>query len=198
MRLRNTILFGLAFIVIASGCANLGKKTNKQNVVQESNNLNDTNNEPKNEKILPIKSDALSGLIIADLNIKRGNVLDALPVYVSQARATKDKTLILTSYNLAKFRSDIEIMTEMADLWLAIEPDNPSPHLAKIENYLFLKEPRSAINHGLWIYNFNGDINPLIYIISQSQNIDLKPTELISVISTESQSAEIDLSLIHI
>ena len=192
MRLRNTILFGLAFIVIASGCANLGKKTNKQNVVQESNNLNDTNNEPKNEKILPIKSDALSGLIIADLNIKRGNVLDALPVYVSQARATKDKTLILTSYNLAKFRSDIEIMTEMADLWLEIEPDNPSPHLAKIENYLFLKEPRSAINHGLWIYNFNGDINPLIYIMSQSQNIDLEPSELISIISTESQSSEKD------
>ena len=192
MRLRNTILFGLAFFVIATGCANLGEKTNKQNVSQESNNLNDTNNEPKNERILPIKSDALTGLIIADLNIKRGNVLDALPVYVSQARATKDKTLILTSYNLAKFRSDIEIMTEMADLWLAIEPNNPSPHLAKIENYLFLKEPRSAINHGLWIYNFNGDINPLIYIISQSQNIDLKPTELISIISTESQSSEID------
>ena len=192
MRLRNTILFGLAFLVIATGCVNLGKKTNKQNVVQESNNLNNTNNEPKNEKILPIKSDALSGLIIADLNIKRGNVLDALPVYVSQARATKDKTLILKSYNLAKFRSDIEIMTEMADLWLAMEPDNPSPHLAKIENYLFLKEPLSAINHGLWIYNFNGDINPLIYIISQSQNIGLKPTELISIISTESQSSEID------
>ena len=192
MRLRNTILFGLAFLVIATGCVNLGKKTNKQNVVQESNSLNNTNNEPKNEKILPIKSDALSGLIIADLNIKRGNVLDALPVYVSQARATKDKTLILKSYNLAKFRSDIEIMTEMADLWLAMEPDNPSPHLAKIENYLFLKEPLSAINHGLWIYNFNGDINPLIYIISQSQNIGLKPTELISIISTESQSSEID------
>ena len=192
MRLRNTILFGLAFIVIASSCANLEKKTNKQNVVQESNNLNDTNNELKNEKILPIKSDALSGLIIADLNIKRGNVLDALPVYVSQARATKDKTLILTSYNLAKFRSDIEIMTEMADLWLAIEPDNPSPHLAKVENYLFLKEPRSAINHGLWIYNFNGDINPLIYIMSQIQNIDLEPSELISIISTESQSSEKD------
>ena len=192
MRLRNTILFGLAFLVIATGCVNLEKKTNKENVVQESNNLNNTNNEPKNEKILPIKSDALSGLIIADLNIKRGNVLDALPVYVSQARATKDKTLILKSYNLAKFRSDIEIMTEMADLWLAMEPDNPSPHLAKIENYLFLKEPLSAINHGLWIYNFNGDINPLIYIISQSQNIGLKPTELISIISTESQSSEID------
>ena len=192
MRLRNTILFGLAFLVIATGCVNLGKKTNKQNVVQESNSLNNTNNEPKNEKILPIKSDALSGLIIADLNIKRGNVLDALPVYVSQARATKDKTLILKSYNLAKFRSDIEIMTEMADLWLAMEPDNPSPHLAKIENYLFLKEPLSAINHGLWIYNFNGDINPLIYIISQSQNIGLKPTELISIIFTESQSSEID------
>ena len=192
MRLRNTILFGLAFLVIATGCVNLEKKTNKQNVVQESNNLNNTNNEPKNEKILPIKSDALSGLIIADLNIKRGNVLDALPVYVSQARATKDKTLILKSYNLAKFRSEIEIMTEMADLWLAMEPDNPSPHLAKIENYLFLKEPLSAINHGLWIYNFNGDINPLIYIISQSQNIGLKPTELISIISTESQSSEID------
>ena len=192
MRLRNTILFGLAFLVIATGCVNLEKKTNKENVVQESNNLNNTNNEPKNEKILPIKSDALSGLIIADLNIKRGNVLDALPVYVSQARATKDKTLILKSYNLAKFRSDIEIMTEMADLWLAMEPDNPSPHLAKIENYLFLKEPLSAINHGLWIYNFNGDINPLIYIISQSQNIGLKPTELISIIFTESQSSEID------
>ena len=192
MRLRNTILFGLAFLVIATGCVNLEKKTNKQNIVPESNNLNNTNNEPKNEKILPIKSDALSGLIIADLNIKRGNVLDALPVYVSQARATKDKTLILKSYNLAKFRSDIEIMTEMADLWLAMEPDNPSPHLAKIENYLFLKEPLSAINHGLWIYNFNGDINPLIYIISQSQNIGLKPTELISIISTESQSSEID------
>jgi len=192
MRLRNTILFGLAFLVIATGCVNLEKKTNKQNVVQESNNLNNTNNEPKNEKILPIKNDALSGLIIADLNIKRGNVLDALPVYVSQARATKDKTLILKSYNLAKFRSDIEIMTEMADLWLAMEPDNPSPHLAKIENYLFLKEPLSAINHGLWIYNFNVDINPLIYIISQSQNIGLKPTELISIISTESQSSEID------
>ncbi len=192
MRLRNTILFGLAFLVIATGCVNLEEKTNKQNVVQESNNLNNTNNEPKNERILPIKSDALSGLIIADLNIKRGNVLDALPVYVSQARATKDKTLILKSYNLAKFRSDIEIMTEMADLWLAMEPDNPSPHLAKIENYLFLKEPLSAMNHGLWIYNFNGDINPLIYIISQSQNIGLKPTELISIISTESQSSEID------
>jgi tetratricopeptide (TPR) repeat protein len=192
MRLRNTILFGLAFLVIATGCVNLEKKTNKENVVQESNNLNNTNNEPKNEKILPIKSDALSGLIIADLNIKRGNVLDALPVYVSQARATKDKTLILKSYNLAKFRSDIEIMTEMADLWLAMEPDNPSPHLAKIENYLFLKEPLSAVNHGLWIYNSNGDINPLIYIISQSQNIGLKPTELISIISTESQSSEID------
>ncbi len=192
MRLRNTLLFGLAFLVIATGCANLEKKTNKQNVVQESSNVSDTNNEPKNEKILPIKSDALSGLIIADLNIKRGNVLDALPVYVSQARATKDKTLILTSYNLAKFRSDIEIMTEMADLWLAMEPDNPSPHLAKIENYLFLKEPLNAINHGLWIYNFNEDINPLIYIISQSQNIGLKPTELISIISTESQSSKID------
>ena len=192
MRLRNTILFGLAFLVIATGCVNLEKKTNKQNIVQESNNLNNTNNEPKNEKILPIKSDALSGLIIADLNIKRGNVLDALPVYVSQARATKDKTLILTTYNLAKFRSDIEIMTEMADLWLAIEPDNPSPHLAKIENYLFLKEPRSAINHGLWIYNFNGDINPLIYIMSQIQNIDLEPSELISIISAESQSSEKD------
>ncbi|MDC3106321.1 tetratricopeptide repeat protein [Gammaproteobacteria bacterium] len=192
MRLRNTILFGLAFLVIATGCVNLGKKTNKQNVVQESNNLNNTNNESKNEKILPIKSDALSGLIIADLNIKRGNVLDALTVYVSQARATKDKMLILKSYNLAKFRSEIEIMTEMADLWLAMEPDNPSPHLAKIENYLFLKEPLSAISHGLWIYNFNGDINPLIYIISQSQNIGLKPTELISIISTESQSSEID------
>ena len=77
MRLRNTILFGLAFIVIASSCANLEKKTNKQNVVQESNNLNDTNNELKNEKILPIKSDALSGLIIADLNIK--NFISSLP-----------------------------------------------------------------------------------------------------------------------
>ena len=119
-------------------------------------------------------------------------MLDALPVYVSQARATKDKTLILKSYNLAKFRSDIEIMTEMADLWLAMEPDNPSSHLAKIENYLLLKEPQSAINHGLWIYNFNEDMNPLIYIISQNQNIDLKPTELISIISTESQSSEID------
>ena len=78
----------------------------------------------------------------------------------------------------------------MSDLLFKLDPEDPSSHIAKIESYLLLKNPKDALTHGYWIYHNIGDINPLLFIISQQQIMGHTPDSIIKSISNIAESRD--------
>ena len=147
-----------------------------------------TNTEPS--IIEPVETFVLRDLITGDLNLKRGNVNDALYTYIDRARSENDKAIVANAYSLAKASANLEFITEMSDLLFKLDPEDPSSHIAKIESYLLLKNPKDALTHGYWIYHNIGDINPLLFIISQQQIMGHTPDSIIKSISHIAESED--------
>ena len=58
------------------------------------------------------------------------------------------------------------------------------------KSYLLLKNPKDALTHGYWIYYNIGDINPLLFIISQQQIMGHTPDSIIKSISNIAESRD--------
>ena len=190
MKVRIKIFFGLAYIALLYSCSSIDSAMYQDPLANQSatESIQTTNTEPT--IIEPIRTIVLRDLIMGDLNYKRGNVNDALYIYVDRARSENDKAIVANAYSLAKASANLELITEMSDLLFKLDPENPSSHIAKIESYLLLKKPKDALTHGYWIYDKIGDINPLLFIISQQQIMGHTPDSIIKSISNISESGD--------
>ena len=190
MKVRIKIFFGLAYIALLYSCSSIDSAMYQDPLENQSatESIQTTNTEPT--IIQPIRTIVLRDLIMGDLNYKRGNVNDALYIYVDRARSENDKAIVANAYSLAKASANLELITEMSDLLFKLDPENPSSHIKKIESYLLLKKPKDALTHGYWIYDKIGDINPLLFIISQQQIMGHTPDSIIKSISNISESGD--------
>ena len=190
MRVRIKIFFGLAYIALLYSCSSIDNAMHQDSLANQSatKSIQTKNTEPP--IVEPIKTFVLRDLIKGDLNLKRGNVNDALYTYIDRARSENDKAIVANAYSLAKASANLELITEMSDLLFELDPENPSSHIAKIESYLLLKKSKDALTHGYWIYHNIGDINPLLFIISQQQIMGHSPDSIIKSISNISESGD--------
>ena len=188
MKVRIKIFFGLAYIALLYSCSSIDNVMHQDSLANQSatKSIQTTNTEPS--IIEPVETFVLRDLITGDLNLKRGNVNDALYTYIDRARSENDKAIVANAYSLAKASANLELITEMSDLLFKLDPENPSSHIAKIESYLLLKNPKDALTHGYWIYHNIGDINPLLFIISQQQIMGHTPDSIIKSISNIAES----------
>lgn len=75
--------------------------------------------------VRPFPTQTLSALLAAELAGVRGDVGFALAQYRAQARSTGDPGVIARAAHIAQYAGDEAAATELADQWVALEPDNP-------------------------------------------------------------------------
>ena len=126
MKVRIKIFFGLAYIALLSSCFSIDNVMHHDSIANQSatKSIKTTNTEPS--IIEPVETFVLRDLITGDLNLKRGNVNDALYTYIDRARSENDKAIVANAYSLAKASANLELITEMSDL-LCLLYTSPSP-----------------------------------------------------------------------
>ena len=82
MKVRIKIFFGLAYIALLSSCFSIDNVMHHDSLANQSatKSIQTTNTEPS--IIEPVETFVLRDLITGDLNLKRGNVNDALYTYI--------------------------------------------------------------------------------------------------------------------
>jgi tetratricopeptide (TPR) repeat protein len=84
--------------------------------------------EPENEPEIEygnFNEDQLARLILAELAGQRGQNHQALEEYVALARETSNLSIIQRAMRIAIFSREPQVAMEMAEMWLAQEPDSP-------------------------------------------------------------------------
>ena len=190
MRVRIKIFFGLAYTALLYSCSSIDNAMHQDSLANQSATKSIQSTTTELPIIEPVRTVVLRDLITGDLNYKRGHVSDALYTYIDRARSENDKAIVANAYSLAKVSANLELITEMSDLLFKLDPEDPSSHIAKIESYLLLKNPKDALTHGYWIYRNIGDINPLLFIISQQQIMGHAPDSIIKSISNIAESRD--------
>ena len=75
--------------------------------------------------VRPFPTQTLSALLAAELAGVRGEIHFALAQYREQSRITGDPGVIARAAHIAQYAGDELAMAELAELWIAREPDNP-------------------------------------------------------------------------
>ena len=124
MRVRIKIFFGLAYIALLYSCSSIDNAMHQDSFANQSatKSIQTTTTEPP--IVEPIKTFVLQDLIKGDINLKRGNLNDALYTYINRARSENDKAIVINAYNLANASANLELITEMIDLLFKLDTEN--------------------------------------------------------------------------
>lgn len=107
--------------------------------------------------VVPFEIDSLYDLLVADVALTRNQFGIALPIYLTQARETGDTGVIEMAGRVASYMGDHQATLEMAQLWLANEPQNTAAREAMMQAYAKLSDPVQALDHASWLYENTGD-----------------------------------------
>lgn len=94
-----------------------------------------------------LEKDSLYDLLVAEIAVQRQEYNITLLNYIQQARMTRDLGVIKRAVSTAQYLKDIEAITEMALLWLDVEPENISAHQLLSYQYSLAKEYELAMYH---------------------------------------------------
>ncbi|HSG89475.1 MAG TPA: tetratricopeptide repeat protein [Pseudomonadales bacterium] len=75
-------------------------------------------------------SDTLYELMLAELELRRGELDAAVDRYVTQARATRDPGVVANATRLSMMARDPQLSSELALLWAEVAPDDPEARQA--------------------------------------------------------------------
>jgi|TARA_B110000037_G_C17127810_1_gene509191 tetratricopeptide (TPR) repeat protein len=107
--------------------------------------------------VVPFEVDSLYDLLVADVALTRNQFGIALPIYLTQARETRDTGVIEMAGRVASYMRDHQATLEMAQLWLANGPQNAAAREAMMQAYAKLSDPVQALDHASWLYENTGD-----------------------------------------
>jgi tetratricopeptide (TPR) repeat protein len=113
--------------VDAAGSADIAETATTENPADAGNLAEATDEEPEIE-YGNFTEDQLARLILAELAGQRGQNRQALEEYVALAHDTGNLSIIQRAMRIAIFSRDPQVAMEMAEMWLAQEPDSPDAH----------------------------------------------------------------------
>lgn len=106
----------------------------------------------------PIPTDTLTELLVGEFAAQRGEVDLALVQYARQAVATRDPDVIARANQIALHTGLQPLATELAELWLSVEPDRVDAHYALIWNLLRTGQYERALREADRLMAKHGDI----------------------------------------
>lgn len=114
----------------------------------------------------PFAIDTLYDLLVGDVALTRSQFDIALPRYMDQARQTRDAAIIQMASRVASHLRDNQASTEMALLWVDVEPNNPQSHSAALQAYAMQGDAINALSHASWLYQRNDDLEAFLAVTS--------------------------------
>lgn len=125
---------------------------NTNSVEHAESAANTTEQQSKQDKIealkdFSIEDDTLYDLLVAEIAAQRNQINISLLNYIQQARITRDPAVIKRAINAAQFAKDPVAINELGQLWLEVEPENPSAHQLMAYQFSIAKQYGDAIHH---------------------------------------------------
>lgn len=103
----------------------------------------------------------LTRVILAEMAGQRGHNREAMNEYLRLARETEDLNIIKRASRVATFVQDVAAARELADMWLAQEPDSVEAHRTLAFQMLALSRYGQAIDY-------------LVRLLEMGQNVDFR------------------------
>lgn len=107
--------------------------------------------EDEDYPVRPFPTQTLAALLAAEIAGVRGDVGFALAQYRAQARTTDDPQVIARAAHIAQYEGDEAALRELADLWVAKEPDNPQAHELAAAALLRGGKVQEALPHAVFL-----------------------------------------------
>jgi tetratricopeptide (TPR) repeat protein len=114
----------------------------------------------------PFAIDTLYDLLVGDIALTRSQFDIALPKYMQQARQTRDSAIVEMASRVASHLRNNEASTEMALLWVEVEPDSPKSHSAALQAYAMQGDAINALPHASWLYQRYDDLEAFLAVTS--------------------------------
>ena len=128
--------------------------------------------------------DTLYDLLVAEIAVQRQEFNITLLNYIQQARMTRDLGVIKRAVNAAQFLKDHDAITEMALLWVEVEPESIQAHQLLTYQYSLVHEYDQAMYHIEQIINLGGEARVDGLAVSSS-SLPLEDKETISKLYQE-------------
>ena len=165
---RTRFLLPCIFVFLA-GCNTAAIKTEvtddlaKQEVESEAKIVKI---EPVRPKI-PLSEDILYKLLVAEIAGQRGALATSVQNYIELARMTNDPKIIERAARIAVYARDNDAASEMADMWVELDPLNSDPHQVLAVMALRKGEKEKALEHLQSILKYShGEFHKKLWMIA--------------------------------
>lgn len=163
-----TICLGLSLSIL-SGCATGPQETVNEVQTENGNLAQAPVKKALNSPAKPFAIDSLYDLLVADIALNRGQFDVALPIYLEQARKTRDIAIIELAVRVADYMRGRSLAAkdsaiEMALLWVDVEPQNPAAQEAAMQAYALQDNYLAALGYATWLYEQQDDLEAFLAI----------------------------------
>ncbi|MBT7374610.1 MAG: tetratricopeptide repeat protein [Porticoccaceae bacterium] len=185
-----TLCLGLSLSILG-GCATGPETSTGQLATEVSRSPQAPDSTEKDFPAKPFAISSLYDLLVADMALNRGQFDTALPIYLEQARETRDIAIIELAARVADYMRDRNLATdesalEMALLWVEVEPKNPRAQQAAMQAYALQNNFLAALVYATWLYEQADDLETFLAITAIPQ----QPEDINSLIQAY-QEAEL-------
>lgn len=162
------LLVGLFLLSCLTGCATVpeAKRANSSVADNSAAATETSQSQADTRPIKPFAVDSLYDLLVADMALTRSEFDTALPIYLQQARETRDSAVIELAARVAGYRRDHQASLEMALLWLELEPENPVAHDIAMQSHALIGDAFGALHHAHWLYENLDDLEGFLAVTS--------------------------------
>ncbi len=116
---------------------------------------------------IPLTEDILYKLLVAELAGQRGALDISVQNYLQLARMTKDPKIIERAARIAVYARHNDAASELARMWVALDPLNPDPHQVLAVMSLRRGEKESALEHLQSILDYShGEFHKKLWMIA--------------------------------
>ncbi len=120
------LVTGLSGLALVSGCTILAQpvRSIQESLFAERSTVHETQQQQHELPPADFEQDTLYNLLVAEMAAYNQRFDLTLSHYLQEARKTRDPGLVARAYDVASVLRVRQVATEMAELWLSIEPDN--------------------------------------------------------------------------
>ena len=144
---------------------------------------------PSEQPIRPFPTETLYDLLVGDLALVRGQYNTGLEYYLRQARETGDSAVIEIANRAANHVRNREATEETAQLWIAVDPDNPKARKAALQASALRGNTLEALPHAYWLYQNHDDVDAFLSVTAINEG---KKEEQIPALIAVYQALELD------
>jgi tetratricopeptide (TPR) repeat protein len=163
----STLLAGILLVGCLTGCATVPEaQVSASSIASNSVATEDKKSQADTRPVKPFAVESLYDLLVADIALTRNQFDTALPLYLQQARETRDSAIIELAARVAGYRRDHQASLEMALLLLELEPENPVAHDIAMQSYALLGDAFGALPHAHWLYENLDDLEGFLAVTS--------------------------------